>query len=86
VIRHCDGTDDNLTQTIPVGEFDPATMTLSVNWDRIAQHRGEHAIRCACGRSFDDVDRLVTWPHEPVLKLFSRAIQRCSRNTSPHTR
>ena len=68
-IDHCDfsdGTDGNLTRRVPLDDYDPDTMTLSVNWDRIAQHHGERAIRCACGRAFDDVDRLVIWPHDPV--------------------
>jgi hypothetical protein len=65
VIRTCNGTDDNLTRSIPINAFDPATMTLSVNWDRIGQRRGQHVIRCNCGLTFDDVDRLTVYPHTP---------------------
>jgi hypothetical protein len=68
VIRHCDGTDDNLTHRVPEEDYDPEIMTLSTNWDQIGQRQvpGSRIVRCACGRSFDDVDRLVTWPHEPL--------------------
>jgi hypothetical protein len=66
VIRHCDGSDDNLTREIPPGEFDAVVMTASVNWDRIGQRlHGNRVIRCSCGLSFDDADRKVTYPHEP---------------------
>jgi hypothetical protein len=65
MIRHCDGTDDNLTQEILATDYNSATMTLSGNWDRMARE-GRRVIRCQCGLTFDDVDRLVTYPHDLI--------------------
>lgn len=63
-MRHCDGTDPNLTRTIPADEFDPERMTLS-HWDSTARS-GERIVNCACGLMFDDDDRRVVYPHQPV--------------------
>lgn len=65
MIRRCDGTDNNLTRWVPDDDYNPATMTPSVIWDRPGQSPGR-VIRCACGRAFDDMDRLTIWPHQPV--------------------
>lgn len=70
MLRRCDGTDPNLTQVIPASDLTPA-MTVSP-WDRLPAFGGRgskdsyRVINCDCGAIFDDVDQLVTWPHEPV--------------------
>lgn len=64
MLRTCNGLDDNLTREVPIHEFDADTMTLSVNWDRIRRTELTRVIRCQCGLRFDDVNRLVTYPHE----------------------
>ena len=63
MIRHCDGTDDNLTREIPSRDF-AAGMALSA-WDRMAKP-GNRVIRCKCGLTFDDVDQRVNYPHELI--------------------
>lgn len=64
-IRRCDGTDPNLTRQVPEEEFDQDTMTLNMLWKVIALP-GHVIVNCQCGRVFDDVDRVVTHPHQPV--------------------
>ncbi len=62
--RHCDGSDPNLTRTIPAADFDPATMTRSP-WDDTARP-GTVIICCTCDLVFEDRDRRVTYPHPLV--------------------
>jgi hypothetical protein len=62
VLRTCDGTDPNLTRRLPADRFDPATMVLSP-WNMTAE-AGEVVTQCGCGLVFDDVYRMVCWPHE----------------------
>lgn len=58
--RHCDGTDPNLLQ--PVVD------------QRAALAEGQPGYRpCACGLRFDDVQRLVIWPHQRLLTAAERA-------------
>jgi hypothetical protein len=65
VIRICNGTDPNLTRTVLAEAFDPAVMTESPNWGFRAQD-GQVVINCQCGEVFDDVGRMVTYPHQPI--------------------
>ncbi len=61
--RLCDGTDPNLTRQVPEGEYDPAAMTLSAEWQHSARP-GCVVILCQCRLYFDDAKRTVTYPHE----------------------
>jgi hypothetical protein len=64
VIRTCDGTDPNLTREIPATEYDAARHNLSP-WNSSAKP-GIVVIQCACGLRFDDVKRMVIYPHVRV--------------------
>lgn len=64
MLRRCDGTDPNLTKSIPAEQFDPATMTTS-HWTSTAGP-GEVVVNCSCGLVFDDEKRTVVYPHDPV--------------------
>ena len=64
MIRTCDGTDPNLTREIPEASFHADTMALSP-WNKSAKP-GTVVIQCACGLRFDDVKRMVIYPHERV--------------------
>jgi hypothetical protein len=65
VIRRCDGTDPNLTRQVPQATFDAASppVTISRPWAFRAEP-GHVVICCQCGKVFDDVNRMVTYPHE----------------------
>jgi hypothetical protein len=65
MIRHCDGTDPNLTRHVPHAEFDGEAMTANAPWAFLAQP-GTVVINCQCGLRFDDVTRMVVYPHEHV--------------------
>ena len=52
MIRRCDGNDPNLTRPVRDGE------QLSGPWP--------DSVPCDCGAVFDDVDRFVTYPHQPI--------------------
>lgn len=64
MMRHCDGTDPNLTRRVLTTHFEPATQTRSDVWQGAAAGTDYTIINCACGLSFDDVDHRTTWPHE----------------------
>lgn len=51
MLRTCDGTDPNLTRPILEGEE-------SGPWPG--------SVPCDCGRTFDDVEYNVTYPHEYI--------------------
>jgi hypothetical protein len=59
MLRRCDGTDVNLTREIPADEVG---ARLRSPWP--AGRPGFVTIACDCGRVFDDVGRLVTFPHQ----------------------
>jgi hypothetical protein len=52
VIRRCDGTDRNLVR--PAREGEEATLPGGY-------------VPCDCGRTFDDVDRMVIGPDHPLV-------------------
>ena len=64
MIRHCDGTDPNLTRDIGNPPREVGTYTISP-WNDSARP-GQLIINCQCGRSFDDVDRSVIYPHDSL--------------------
>ena len=66
MIRHCDGTDPNLTRDLQADEYDPDVHTLSPWHTRQHGKRGIMRINCQCGLRFDDVDCTVIYPHERV--------------------
>jgi hypothetical protein len=58
MIRHCDGTDPNLTMDVPESEVGERLVS---HWP--SRHPGHVVIACDCGRTFDDVDMMTTYPH-----------------------
>lgn len=52
MIRRCDGSDPNLTRDVREGERPSGPWPGSVP--------------CDCGLVFDDVERMVTYPHDFV--------------------
>lgn len=67
MIRTCDGTDQNLTRTVPIEQYDPGTMTISM-WDAATKSPRYRVINCQCGRVFNDEDYLTCYPHNKILK------------------
>ncbi len=63
--RHCDGTDPNLTREIQQWQFDQPVMTVATAW-QWAANPGHVIIQCQCGKIFDDVNHMVTYPHEEI--------------------
>jgi len=62
MMRHCDGTDQNLTRLVP--ETEAAGLLVSY-WNSIPSGPpGYVTVACNCGLTFDDEQRLVTWPHD----------------------
>ena len=64
-MRHCDGTDPNLTKQVPAVDFDSDTMTVNTMWKVIAEP-GMIVINCQCGKQFDDATCTVLYPHAPL--------------------
>jgi hypothetical protein len=62
MMRHCDGTDPNLTRQVPYEDFDGEAMVINTTWKMIAQP-GHIVINCQCGRYFDDATCTVLYPH-----------------------
>lgn len=58
MIRHCDGTDPNLVM-----------LWDSKRGERVDPREAHGMLRqrrCDCGLTFDDVARMVVWPHMEV--------------------
>lgn len=65
--RHCDGTDPNLTRDLAQaepGELKAGMSFVLSPWD--AGTAGGVVVNCNCGLVFDDAERRVVYPHEPV--------------------
>jgi hypothetical protein len=62
--RLCIGEDPNLVRVIDQSELTP-DMRLSP-WIHAASKEGQVAIFCACGTAFDDTERFVIYPHDPL--------------------
>lgn len=59
MMRKCDGTDPHLRMPI-----DDTTGERVIN---VREHKGKYTYRpCDCGLRFDDVYRMVIWPHNEV--------------------
>jgi hypothetical protein len=67
MMRRCNGEDPNLTRPVAERDFDPGSMTVSP-WNSMAQ-AGTVVIQCQCGLFFDDVHRLVYYPHPFVGQM-----------------
>lgn len=64
MIRRCDGTDPTLVRAV---EHDVRERAAGDCWTAGNAWTRCHCYQpCACGRVFDDVDRMVIWPHLPV--------------------
>lgn len=63
MMRTCDGTDPNLTRLIPSPDFKPDEGMRISPWHRAFAKPGEVCINCQCGLTFDDVNRVVYYPH-----------------------
>jgi hypothetical protein len=64
-MRHCDGTDPNLTRQVHEVDFMPDRMTVAEEWAATARPHFV-VIRCKCGFRFDDELRMTTYPHEYI--------------------
>lgn len=61
MIRHCDGTDVNVTREVYYNEVGERLVTPWRTRDPATVN-----IACDCGATFDDVERMVIYPHHAV--------------------